>query len=111
MTELHKIRDLISKLESLGNDYPSVSKILLFGSQARQLTNTSDVDVLIVLSTEVQKLDLLKTLCHLTLEYRILIHPVIYTINEFGLRKSISIYRDNILAEAQLLFQRNSICE
>ncbi len=106
MTELDKIRDLISKLESLGNDYPTVSKVLLFGSQARQLVNKSDVDVLIVLSTEFEKSDLLRTLCGLTLEYHILIHPIIYTRNEFELRKNISIYRDGILAGAQILFQR-----
>ena len=107
MKQPNDVNELIDQVSHLGSAFLSIQHILLFGSQLHRRASTSDVDILIVLSDEEEKANLFQELCRLTLDYHILIHPVVLTTREFRIRKGSTLFEENIVSQSQNLFQRS----
>ena len=106
MLTTNKITELLGKVSQLSKEYDSIEEIKLFGSQRLKLSDNSDVDILIIIKDNTDKQELLKTLCFLSLNYKILIHPVVLSENEFNMRKNIDLYKNNILKKSIVLFNK-----
>lgn len=106
MKRLNDVNQLIGQVSQLGIKFVSIQHIFLFGSQVRRRTPTSDVDILVILSDENQRLDIFRELCQLTLLHHILIHPIVLTTHEFNIRKGSRLFDENIVSLSQHLFWR-----
>jgi predicted nucleotidyltransferase len=105
----NQISELLSKIKLLGDELNSIEEILLFGSQRIKQSTKSDIDILIILKNDTEKQKLLESLCNLSLNHKILIHPIILDKDEFSLRKNFEMYKKNILAKSHLLYGKDLI--
>lgn len=92
------IKDFISKIEEWArHHWRSIDEIVLIGSQAKQdyssqLSNESDIDLMIFVSRSNNSTSVCSDLAALGIEFGILIHPLIITQDERPLKLSIPEY-------------------
>lgn len=92
-------------IDKLSNEV-SISKVLLFGSRARNnSTERSDYDLCIVVNDYSSKESIMTIIVDIMKEYNILIHPFIYTEEDYNQRKDLSMYK-NAFADAKVIINR-----
>jgi predicted nucleotidyltransferase len=98
----HAITNLLIELQK----YNSVNEIRLFGSQALEYKEKSDIDLLIICINQSEYKDIIKTVSLASQHNNLLFHPVVYHQDISILQENIYI-KENILEKSIVLFLRS----
>lgn len=77
---------------------PDVKRVILFGSYASGTQSPgSDIDVCLVVHGEESKDGIRETIAGKVVEMKLLIHPLILTVEEFEIRKQMQPFQETVL--------------
>ncbi len=92
-------------VKKLDRSYPDLRQVILYGSKARgDGTDDSDIDVMVVLPQEnsVIRRDILTIAARVSLDYDVLLNPLIIGEARFNQQRDFSLYR-NIARDALVI--------
>ncbi len=102
MKKIEEIVDLLQKIQI-------VEKIILFGSRVKFPEKIeSDIDFCIVIDVNSDADIIYKKISEIIIQSRILIHPVVYTTQEFNEKIKIKTYKESLIRKGKLMYKRKN---
>lgn len=90
-------------------DNKEIEKIILFGSRNTEtFREDSDYDICIVMDNQFDKSSLVKKLYEFMKCFHVLIHPFIYSNDEYSQKMEMDVYRKNIKDTGTEIYSRNN---
>jgi len=105
MSQNNKVSLIISDIIENGRELEFINKIILFGSQVNKLSKKSDIDIIIIIDDENNRKLITKKIAMTSLNYNMLIHPIILTADEFIKRKNMKNYQQ-LLSNSKVIYER-----
>lgn len=103
----------MNKLDEIKNilvTYEFVIKVILFGSRSKNVErDNSDYDLCIIIRNDTDKSAIINSMGKYMIKNNIIIHPYIFTEDEYFLKKNIDTYNINIFRDGIVLIDKSEI--
>jgi len=99
----------IEELVNIFKEIKSIELIILFGSRVdNPEKQDSDIDFCFVIDNESKSNIIFEKVSEILTHSKVLIHPVIFTKNEFVRKTQIKVYRESIIEKGKVMYKRNN---